>query len=247
MASSWRAQRLEQRTKYDLEMMRETGYCSGVENYSCHLGRRHYSHNDHIALSCGSTPWTLLDYFPDDYLLFIDESHLTVPQIRGMYRGDLSRKQTLVDFGFRLPSAMDNRPLNFGEFEERVNQVIHVSATPGPYEYEHSQQTVEQIIRPTGLVDPVIEVKPTRGQIDDLLEQIKSCVGKGERVLVTTLTKRMAEELADYLREMSIKTHYLHSEQETLTRVEVLRDLRLGSTTWSSGSTCCGRGWTCRR
>lgn len=212
------AQRLESRTRYDLEMLRETGYCAGVENYSRHLARR----------APGSTPYTLLDYFPEDYLLFIDESHMTIPQLRGMYHGDRSRKETLVEYGFRLPSALDNRPLNFGEFEERVNQVIYVSATPGPYEYEHSQQIVEQVIRPTGLLDPVIEVKPTAGQIDDLMHQIKLRVDRGERCLVTTLTKRMAEELADYLREMGVKTHYLHSEIDTLERSEILRDLRLG-------------------
>jgi excinuclease ABC subunit B len=212
------AQRLESRTKYDIEMMREVGYCSGIENYSRHIGRR----------APGSPPWTLLDYFPKDYLLFIDESHMTVPQLHGMYHGDMSRKQTLVEFGFRLPSALDNRPLNFGEFEDRVNQVVYVSATPGPYEMEMSQQVVEQVIRPTGLLDPTIEVKPTKGQIDDLLEQIKTRVDRKERCLVTTLTKRMAEELADYLIEMGTKTHYLHSEVETLQRSEILRDLRLG-------------------
>ena len=212
------AARLEQRTHYDLEMLREAGYCSGVENYSRHLARR----------SAGSTPWTLLDYFPDDFLMLIDESHMTLPQVRGMYHGDIARKQTLVDFGFRLPSALDNRPLNFAEFERHINQMICVSATPGPYEYEHSNQIVEQVIRPTGLVDPTIEVKPTEGQIDDLLHQIKTRVEREERVLVTTLTKRMAEELADYLREMGVKTHYLHSEVDTLQRSEILRDLRLG-------------------
>ena len=212
------AQRLEARTNYDIEMLQEVGYCTGVENYSRHLQRR----------APGSTPWTLLDYFPDDFLLFIDESHMTLPQIRGMYHGDISRKQTLVDYGFRLPSALDNRPLNFEEFEARINQVIFVSATPKPYEYEHSQQVVEQLVRPTGLLEPTIEVKPTKGQIDDLIYQIKTRVDKGERCLVTTLTKRMAEELNDYLREMEIKTHYLHSEVETLERVEILRDLRLG-------------------
>jgi excinuclease ABC subunit B len=212
------AQRLEARTNYDIEMLRETGYCSGVENYSRHLARR----------PAGSPPWTLLDYFPEDFLLFTDESHMSLPQIRGMYHGDISRKQTLVDYGFRLPSALDNRPLNFNEFEKRINQVIYVSATPGPYEYEHSAQIAEQIIRPTGLLDPTIEVKPTKGQVDDLLDQIKTCTGRGERCLVTTLTKRMAEQLADYLLEMGIKTHYLHSEIETLERVEILRDLRLG-------------------
>ena len=212
------AQRLEQRTRYDMEMMRETGYCAGVENYSRHLGGR----------EAGSTPYTLIDYFPEDYLLFIDESHMTLPQIRGMYNGDRARKEVLVEYGFRLPSALDNRPLNFGEFEQYVNQAVYVSATPGPYEYEHSQQMVEQVIRPTGLTDPIIEVKPTGGQIDDLLYQIKLRVDRGERCIVTTLTKRMAEELADYLREMGIRTHYLHSEIDTLERSEILRDLRLG-------------------
>ncbi len=212
------AQRLENRTRYDLEMLREAGYCSGVENYSAPLGRR----------ARGSTPWCLLDYFPDDYLLFVDESHMTIPQLHGMYHGDMARKRTLVDFGFRLPSAMDNRPLNFEEVEQHINQVIYVSATPSAYEYSHSQQVVEQVIRPTGLLDPTIEVKPTTGQIDDLLYQIRLRVDKGERCLVTTLTKRMAEELADYLQEMNVKTHYLHSEIDTLERSEILRDLRLG-------------------
>ena len=212
------AQRLEQRTRYDIEMMRETGYCAGVENYSRHLAAR----------EAGSTPYTLMDYFPEDYLLFIDESHMTLPQIRGMYNGDRARKEVLVEYGFRLPSALDNRPLNFGEFEQFVNQAIYVSATPGPYEFEHSQQMVEQVIRPTGLTDPVIDVKPTDGQIDDLLYQIKLRVDRGERCIVTTLTKRMSEELADYLREMGIRTHYLHSEIDTLERSEILRDLRLG-------------------
>jgi excinuclease ABC subunit B len=212
------AQRLEARTNYDIEMLQEVGYCTGVENYSRHLQRR----------APGSTPWTLLDYFPDDFLLFIDESHMTLPQIRGMYHGDISRKQTLVDYGFRLPSALDNRPLHFEEFNKHINQVIYVSATPKPYEYERSQQVVEQLVRPTGLLEPTVEVKPVKGQIDDLIYQIKNRVAKGERCLVTTLTKRMAEELSDYLREMEIKTHYLHSEVETLERVEILRDLRLG-------------------
>ncbi len=212
------AARLEQRTHYDLEMLREAGYCSGIENYSRPLARR----------APGSTPWTLLDYFPDDFLMLIDESHMTLPQIRGMYKGDIARKKTLVDFGFRLPSALDNRPLNFAEFERHINQMICVSATPGPYEYEHSSQFVEQVIRPTGLVDPTIEIKPTEGQIDDLLYQIKTRVAREERVLVTTLTKRMSEELADYLREMGVKTHYLHSEVDTFQRSEILRDLRLG-------------------
>ena len=212
------AQRLEQRTRYDVEMMQETGYCAGVENYSRHLSGR----------EAGSTPYTLLDYFPEDSLLFIDESHMTLPQIRGMYNGDRARKEVLVEYGFRLPSALDNRPLDFNEFERFVNQAVYVSATPGPYEYEHSQQMVEQVIRPTGLTDPVIDVKPTEGQIDDLLYQIRARVDRGERCIVTTLTKRMAEELADYLREMGIRTHYLHSEIDTLERSEILRDLRLG-------------------
>ncbi len=212
------ATRLEARTNYDLEMLREAGYCTGVENYSRHLAGR----------APGSAPWTLLDYFPEDFLLFIDESHMTLPQIRGMYRGDHSRKETLVEYGFRLPSALDNRPLDFREFQERNSQVIYTSATPAEYEYDHSRQVVEQLVRPTGLLEPNIEVKPTKGQIDDLLEQIRSRVDKGTRCLVTTLTKRMAEELADYLVEMGIKTHYLHSEVDTLERVEILRDLRLG-------------------
>ena len=212
------AARLESRTHYDVEMLQETGFCSGVENYARHLSRR----------GPGTAPWTLLDYFPDDYLLFVDESHMTLPQVRGMYHGDISRKQTLVDFGFRLPSALDNRPLNFGEFEKHINQIVFVSATPGPYEMEHSSMIVEQVIRPTGLLDPTIEVKPTTGQIDDLLTQIKSTIEQGQRCLVTTLTKRMAEELADYLSEMGIRNHYLHSDIQTLERIEILRDLRLG-------------------
>ena len=212
------AARLESRTNYDLEMMRETGFCGGIENYARHLSRR----------APGSSPWTLLDYFPKDFLLFVDESHMTLPQVRGMYHGDISRKQTLVDFGFRLPSALDNRPLNFREFEGHINQAMLVSATPGPYEMEVSSQVVEQVIRPTGLLDPTVEVKPTQGQIDDLIHQIKTRVESGERCLVTTLTKRMAEELDDYLREMGIRTHYLHSDLETLKRSEILRDLRLG-------------------
>ena len=212
------AQRLEQRTNFDLEMLRETGSCPGVENYSRPLGRR----------PAGSAPWTLLDYFPDDFLVFIDESHITLPQIRAMYKGDLSRKTTLVDFGFRLPSAIDNRPLAFEEFEERVDQIVYVSATPGGYEEEHEERRTEQIIRPTGLIDPEIIVSPSEGQIDDLLERIKATTAKNERVLVTTLTKRMAEELSDYLRELGVRVHYLHSEILTLERVEILRDLRLG-------------------
>jgi len=212
------AARLEARTNYDIEMLGETGFCTGVENYSRHLSQR----------PVGSPPWTLINYFPEDFLLFIDESHMTLPQIRGMYHGDRSRKETLVEYGFRLPSALDNRPLNFTEFEQRINQVIYTSATPADYEYEHSRQVVEQLVRPTGLLEPVVEVKPTKGQIDDLLDQIKTRVDRKERCLVTTLTKRMAEELADYLIETGIKTHYLHSEIDTLERVEILRDLRLG-------------------
>ena len=212
------AARLESRTHYDLEMLQETGFCAGVENYARHLSRR----------GPGTAPHTLLDYFPEDYLLLIDESHMTLPQVRGMYHGDISRKQTLVDFGFRLPSALDNRPLNFGEFERHVNQVVFVSATPGPYEMEHSTTVVEQVIRPTGLLDPTIEVKPSEGQIDDLMHQIKVRIEQRQRCLVTTLTKRMAEELADFLSEMGIRNHYLHSDIHTLERVEILRDLRLG-------------------
>lgn len=222
------AQRLQARTRYDMEMLRETGYCTGIENYSCHLARRHRRTCGRLARPCGIPPWTLLDYFPDDFLLIIDESHMTIPQLRGMYHGDRSRKETLVEYGFRLPSCLDNRPLSFEEFESRINQVIYTSATPGPYELEHSQQVVEQLIRPTGLLDPTIEVKPTEGQIDDLIGEIRKRVEKGERVLVTTLTKRMAEELSDYLRELGIKTHYLHSEVDTLDRVDILRNLRLG-------------------
>ena len=212
------AARLESRTHYDLEMLQETGFCSGVENYARHLSQRPE----------GSAPWTLLDYFPEDFLIFVDESHMTLPQVRGMYHGDISRKKTLVEFGFRLPSALDNRPLNFEEYESRINQVIYVSATPGPYELKTSPLVVEQVIRPTGLLDPTVEVKPTSGQIDDLLQQIRERVEQGERCLVTTLTKRMAEELADYLSEMGIRNNYLHSDIQTLDRVEILRDLRLG-------------------
>ena len=212
------AARLEERTHYDLETLRETGYCPGIENYSRHLARR----------AAGSTPWTLLDYFPEDWLLFIDESHMSVPQVRGMYGGDTSRKQTLVDYGFRLPSAIDNRPLNYDEFDRHINQVVYVSATPGPYEREHSTRVVEQLIRPTGLLDPQVEVRPTDGQIDDLVAEIRQRVDRSERVLITTLTKKMAEDLADYLRELGVKAHYLHSEMDTFERVELLRDLRLG-------------------
>ena len=212
------ATRLEERTRYDLEMLRESGYCSGIENYSRHLQGR----------AEGSTPWTLLDYFPDDWLVFIDESHIAVPQIRGMYFGDIRRKETLVDFGFRLPSALDNRPLNFAEFEDHLNQVIFVSATPGPFELERSQQVAEQVIRPTGLPDPIVEVRETQGQIDDLLAEVRTRAERRERVLVTTLTKKMAEDLTDYLLEMDVKAQYLHSEIDTLERVDILRDLRQG-------------------
>ena len=212
------AQRLEQRTMYDLEMLREVGYCSGIENYSRHMDQR----------ASGTPPWTLMDYFPQDFLLVIDESHMTIPQVRGMYNGDRSRKETLVEYGFRLPSALDNRPLMFDEFEERMNQVIYTSATPGPYEMRCASQVVEQIIRPTGLLDPEIEVRPTEGQIDDLVTEARHRIELGQRVLVTTLTKRMAEKLSDYLMELGIKVHYLHSEVDTLERVGILRDLRLG-------------------
>ncbi len=212
------AQRLEQRTRYDLEMIRELGYTSGIENYSRHLDQR----------PPGSPPWTLLDYFPPDFLLVVDESHMTIPQVRGMFGGDRSRKETLVEYGFRLPSALDNRPLSFEEFEQRIGQTIFMSATPGPYEQEHSSQVVQQVIRPTGVLDPTIDVRPTMGQVDDLLREIHARVQRGERALVTTLTKRMAEDLADYLLEMGIRVHYLHSEIETIERVEILRDLRLG-------------------
>ena len=212
------AARLKQRTNFDIEMLRETGFCSGVENYSRHLAGR----------AAGEQPWTLMDYLPEDYLLVVDESHVALPQVRGMFAGDRSRKQVLVDYGFRLPSALDNRPLTFTEFEKQINQALFVSATPGPYEYEHSEAVVEQLIRPTGLIDPQISVRPTRGQIDDLLAEIRQRVARGQRVLVTTLTKKMAEDLADYMQELSIKVHYLHSEIDTIERVDILRDLRLG-------------------
>jgi excinuclease ABC subunit B len=212
------AQRLEQRTRYDIEMLQEIGYCPGVENYSRHLSGREE----------GEPPWTLLDYFPGDYLMFVDESHMTVPQIRGMYNGDRSRKETLVEYGFRLPSAMDNRPLTFEEFEDHVNQCIFISATPGPYEREHSTQIVEQIIRPTGLVDPKVSVRPIEGQIDDLIGELRDCVERNERALVTTLTKRMAEDLSEYLQEAGFDVHYLHSEIGTIERVDILRSLRTG-------------------
>ena len=211
-------QRLSQRTNFDIEMLREMGYCSGVENYSRHLSGR----------EAGSTPFTLLDYFPDDYLIMIDESHMTVPQIRAMYNGDQARKNVLVDYGFRLPSALDNRPLKFEEFEEKINQIMFVSATPAQYELEHSLTIAEQLIRPTGLLDPPIDVRPVKGQIDDLLSEITKRTDKGEKVLVTTLTKRMSEDLTDYLREMGVKVKYLHSDIDTLERIEIVRDLRMG-------------------
>jgi excinuclease ABC subunit B len=212
------AQRLEQRSRYDLEMLKEVGYCSGIENYSRHLDQR----------AAGTHPWTLIDFLPADYLLVIDESHMTIPQVRGMYNGDRARKETLVEYGFRLPSAMDNRPLKFDEFEEVMGNTIYTSATPGPYEMGRADQVVEQIIRPTGLVDPEVEVRPTKGQVDDLIGEIRQRVERGERILVTTLTKRMSEDLAEYLQELGLKVHYLHSEVETLERVGILRDLRLG-------------------
>ncbi|MEH6948456.1 excinuclease ABC subunit UvrB [Bacillus sp. JJ634] len=212
------AQRLEQRTRYDLEMMREMGFCSGIENYSRHLTLR----------PAGATPYTLLDYFPKDFLLVVDESHVTLPQVRGMFNGDQARKQVLVDHGFRLPSAKDNRPLRFEEFEEKVSQAVFVSATPGPFELEHTPEMVEQIIRPTGLLDPLIDVRPIEGQIDDLIDEIQERIRKNERVLITTLTKKMSEDLTDYLKEIGIKVQYLHSEVKTLERIEIIRELRMG-------------------
>ena len=210
------AQRLAQRTNFDIEMMRETGFCSGIENYSRHLSGR----------EAGSTPYTLLDYFPDDFLIIVDESHITLPQVRGMYHGDQSRKETLVEYGFRLPSAKDNRPLNFEEFESKIHQMMFVSATPGPYEYAHGQLTAEQIIRPTGLLDPQVEVRPVVGQIDDLLQEIRQVIARKQKILVTTLTKRMSEDLTNYLKEAGIKVQYLHSDIDTLERLEIVRDLR---------------------
>jgi excinuclease ABC subunit B len=212
------AQRLEQRTRYDLEMMHEMGFCSGIENYSLHLTLR----------DIGSTPYTLLDYFPKDFLIIVDESHVTLPQIRGMYNGDQARKSVLVEHGFRLPSAKDNRPLRYEEFEEHIHQIVYVSATPGPIELDQCPEVVEQIIRPTGLLDPTIDIRPTKGQIDDLLAEINERVEKKERVLVTTLTKKMSEDLTDYLEEMGVKVNYLHSEVKTLERIEIIRDLRRG-------------------
>jgi len=213
------AQRLEQRTRYDIEMMQEMGFCSGIENYSGPLTFR----------EPGATPYTLMDYFPDDFLVVVDESHVTLPQIRGMYNGDRARKGVLVEHGFRLPSAMDNRPLRFEEFDEKYKQIIFVSATPGPYELEHCPVMVEQIIRPTGLVDPIIEIRPSKGQIDDLIGEINDRIAKDERVLITTLTKKMSENLTDYLKEIGIKVRYLHSDIKTLERMSILRDLRLGT------------------
>lgn len=212
------AQRLEQRTRYDLEMLSEMGFCSGIENYSRHLSGR----------APGSRPYTLIDYFPKDFLTIIDESHQTIPQIRGMFNGDRSRKETLVEYGFRLPSALDNRPLRFNEFEEMMNQCVYVSATPGPYELEHTDQQVEQIIRPTGLLDPVIEVRPIKNQIDDIINEINGAIDRGERVLITTLTKRMSEDLSRHLKEIGYKVTYMHSGVDTLERMKIIRDLRLG-------------------
>ena len=212
------AQRIEQRTNYDLEMLSEMGFCTGIENYSRHLSGR----------EPGSRPYTLIDYFPDDFLIIVDESHVTLPQIRGMYEGDKSRKTNLVDYGFRLPSALDNRPLQFNEFESMINQILFVSATPGPYERENEEQEVEQIIRPTGLLDPIVEVRPTKNQIDDLVTEIYKNIEKNERVLITTLTKKMSEDLTKYLEELDIKVTYLHSDIDTLERMEIIRDLRLG-------------------
>ena len=212
------AQRLEQRTRYDLEMLSEMGFCSGIENYSRHLSGR----------APGSRPYTLIDYFPKDFLTIIDESHQTIPQIRGMYNGDRARKETLVDYGFRLPSALDNRPLRFNEFEEMMNQCVYVSATPGPYELEHTEQEVEQIIRPTGLLDPIIEVRPIKNQIDDIINEVNGAIERGERVLITTLTKRMSEDLSRHLKEIGYKVTYMHSDVDTLERMRIIRDLRLG-------------------
>ena len=212
------AQRLEQRTRYDLEMLEEMGYCNGIENYSRHLSQR----------PAGSRPYTLIDYFPDDFITIIDESHQSIPQIRGMFNGDRSRKETLVEYGFRLPSALDNRPLRFNEFEEMMNQCVYVSATPGPYELEHTEQEVEQIIRPTGLLDPIIEVRPIKNQIDDIINEVNGAIEREERVLITTLTKRMSEDLSRHLKEIGYKVTYMHSDVDTLERMKIIRDLRLG-------------------
>ena len=212
------AQRLEQRTRYDMEMMEEMGYCSGIENYSRHLAGR----------KAGQAPYTLLDYFPDDFMILVDESHVTLPQLRAMYAGDRSRKESLIEYGFRLPSALDNRPLKFDEFVERINQIVYVSATPGPYEMDVETNMAQQIIRPTGLLDPKVEVRPIEGQMDDLLGEIRKRTDKDERVLVTTLTKKMAEDLTDYLKEMGVRVRYLHSDIATIERAEIIRDLRVG-------------------
>ena len=211
------AQRISERTNFDIEMMRETGFCSGIENYSMHLS----------GLKPGQPPYTLIDYFPDDFLIIVDESHMTIPQVRGMYAGDQSRKTTLVDYGFRLPSAKDNRPLNFQEFESKIDQMLFVSATPGDYEKEHELLRAEQIIRPTGLLDPQISVRPVEGQIDDLVSEVNKETAKGNKVLITTLTKRMAEDLTDYMKELGIRVKYLHSDIDTLERTEIVRDLRM--------------------
>ena len=211
------AQRISERTNFDMEMLKETGFCSGIENYSRHLS----------GLKPGQAPYTLMDYFGDDYLIIVDESHKTVPQIRGMYAGDRSRKTTLVDYGFRLPSALDNRPLNFEEFESKIDQILFVSATPGEYEEQHELLRAEQIIRPTGLLDPMVEVRPVEGQIDDLVSEVNKEVGKGNKILITTLTKRMAEELTDYMKDLGIRVKYLHSDIDTLERTQIIRDMRL--------------------
>ena len=231
------AARLQQRTQFDLEMMREVGFCSGIENYSRHLAGR----------EAGSRPWTLIDYFPTDYLLIVDESHISIPQVHGMYKNDRTRKEILVDFGFRLPSALDNRPLTFEEFEDHMNQVVYMSATPGPYETERAQRVAEQFIRPTGVVDPQITVRPTSGQIDDLIAEIRETVARGERVLVTTLTKKMAEDLADYLAELGIKVQWLHWRSTRWSGSRSCATCAWACTTCWSASTCCARGSTCRR
>lgn len=231
------AQRLEQRTRYDIEMLQEMGFCKGIENYSRHLTGR----------PPGSPPYTLLDYFPKDFIMFIDESHVTIPQVRAMYNGDKARKDALVEYGFRLPSAYDNRPLTFEEFEEKLNQVIFVSATPGPYELKKSSRVVEQIIRPTGLVDPEIEVHPVKGQIDHLIGEIRKRVEKNQRVLITTLTKKMAESLTEYLKDVGIRVRYMHSDIDTIERMQIIRDLRLGKFDVLVGITCCGKDLICRK
>lgn len=231
------AQRIEQRTRFDLEMLNELGFCKGIENYSRHLSGR----------KPGEAPPTLLDYLPPDALMFIDESHVAIGQVGAMYKGDRSRKENLVDYGFRLPSALDNRPLKFEEFERLMRQTIFVSATPSDYEKQHQGQVVEQVVRPTGLIDPVVLVRPAMTQVDDLLSEIRKRIAVSERVLVTTLTKRMAEDLTDYLRENGIKVRYVHSDIDTVERVEIIRDLRLGNSTCWWASTCCGKVWTSPR